>query len=241
MFRVHNFSVNIYIALILLFLVNAPSVEAQNKTIEQLQRMIVSLKACRSSLTDVRCDMDILDPEAQALVTRAHELENRVYESQSKINSGSAYSSSGGCYDSSITKPTPFMGNNGEIFKLSDGSLWEVKYEYEYMYEYYPSVIICPSRNLLIVDGEKLNVVNLSGEPVSGGGKVIESNIQGSWNGWSGDTIVKLTNGQIWEQAGAALSLSLGLGNEVLIFEKNNTYHMQVEDEDEAVAVRRLK
>ena len=36
------------------------------------------------------------------------------------------------CYDSSILKPTPFMGNNGEVFQLSDGSLWEVKYEYEY-------------------------------------------------------------------------------------------------------------
>ncbi len=48
----------------------------------------------------------------------------------------------GKCYESSIQKPAPFMGNDGEIFKLADGSLWEVKYEYEYMYEYYPDVII---------------------------------------------------------------------------------------------------
>jgi hypothetical protein len=38
-----------------------------------------------------------------------------------------------GCYESSIVSPTPFMGNNDEIFKLSDGSVWEVKYEYEYL------------------------------------------------------------------------------------------------------------
>lgn len=31
------------------------------------------------------------------------------------------------CYESSILSPTPFMGNNGEIFKLADGSIWEVK------------------------------------------------------------------------------------------------------------------
>lgn len=30
------------------------------------------------------------------------------------------------CYESSIVKPSPFMGNDCEIFKLADGSLWEV-------------------------------------------------------------------------------------------------------------------
>lgn len=58
------------------------------------------------------------------------------------------------CYQSSILSPSPFMGNNGEIFKLADGSLWEVKYEYEYLYEYYPDVIICPSQDKLIINGK---------------------------------------------------------------------------------------
>lgn len=64
----------------------------------------------------------------------------------------------GKCYESSIQKPVPFMGNDGEIFKLADGSLWEVKYEYEYMYEYYPDVIICPDKGKLIIKDKKLNV-----------------------------------------------------------------------------------
>lgn len=55
-------------------------------------------------------------------------------------------------------KPAPFMGNDGEIFKLADGSLWEVKYEYEYMYEYYPDVIICPDKGKLIINDKKLNI-----------------------------------------------------------------------------------
>jgi len=62
------------------------------------------------------------------------------------------------CYESMIVSPVPFMGNNGEIFKLIDGSLWEVKYEYEYLYEYYPSVVICPSQGKLIIGGKSLNV-----------------------------------------------------------------------------------
>lgn len=68
---------------------------------------------------------------------------------------------SGGCYNSSITKPTPFMGNNDEVFVLSDGSVWQIKYEYEYMYEYYPSVIACPKDGYVIVEGKKLNAVLL--------------------------------------------------------------------------------
>lgn len=64
----------------------------------------------------------------------------------------------GKCYESSIQKPAPFMGNDGEIFKLSDGSLWEVKYEYEYMYEYYPDVIICPEKGELIINDKRLTV-----------------------------------------------------------------------------------
>ena len=68
-----------------------------------------------------------------------------------------------GCYESTIMSPTPFMGNNGEIFKLADGSIWEVKYEYEYLYEYYPKVTICPGRGRVIVRGKALNVAQLKG------------------------------------------------------------------------------
>ena len=145
------------------------------------------------------------------------------------------------CYKSSIQKPQPFMGNNGEVFTLSDGSIWEVKYEYEYMYEYYPNVVICPETNTLIIEGKKLNVANISGGGESAGGSVIESNVNGSWEGWQGDTIVKLMNGQIWQQVGLHLSLSLGLGSEVLIYQKGGLHYMLIEGEDEAVAVMRLR
>ncbi|WP_157893660.1 hypothetical protein [Aquidulcibacter paucihalophilus] len=65
------------------------------------------------------------------------------------------------CYQSTIKSPTPFLGVNDEVFVLTDGSIWQVKYEYEYLYEYYPSVIICPSRGILIVKGKSLNVASL--------------------------------------------------------------------------------
>ena len=65
------------------------------------------------------------------------------------------------CYESAVGSPTPFMGNNDEIFRLTDGSIWQVKYEY--LYAYYPSVIICPTRGTLLVDDKSLNVVALTG------------------------------------------------------------------------------
>jgi hypothetical protein len=61
------------------------------------------------------------------------------------------------CYESSIVKPVPFMGNDGEIFVLSDGSVWEIKYEYEYMYEYNPSIIACPEKGIIVINKKKLN------------------------------------------------------------------------------------
>jgi hypothetical protein len=66
------------------------------------------------------------------------------------------------CYESFISTPSPFMGNNDEVFKLGDGSIWQVKYEYQYLYAYHPSVVICPGKSKLIINGKQLNVELLS-------------------------------------------------------------------------------
>ena len=153
------------------------------------------------------------------------------------------------CYESSILSPSPFMGNNGEIFKLADGSLWEVKYEYEYMYEYYPSVIICPSRGRLAIKGKSLNVKQVGARqsaPKSQprqapSAEVIESQIDGEFSGWEGETIFKLTNGQIWQQAAYAYTYTYKYRPNVLIFRSDGGYQMQVEGIDSRIRVTRLK
>jgi hypothetical protein len=66
------------------------------------------------------------------------------------------------CREGSILEPAPFMGNNDEIFRLDDGSLWKVQFEYEYLYEYYPRVAICPDQGKLIIKGKVLTVAPLS-------------------------------------------------------------------------------
>lgn len=153
------------------------------------------------------------------------------------------------CYESSILSPIPFMGNNGEMFKLADGSIWEVKFAYEYMYQYYPRVIICPALRKLSVNGNTISVEQVGGKrsaPSASSGKdstsdVIESQIEGEFSGWSGDTMFKLTNGQIWQQSSYAYTYSYKYRPNVLIFRTGGGYAMQVEGLDSKIQVKRLK
>jgi hypothetical protein len=62
------------------------------------------------------------------------------------------------------------MGNHGEIFKLLDGSYWQVQYEYEYLYEYYPNVIVCPSSGKMSVNGKSLSISRISASPAASRG-----------------------------------------------------------------------
>jgi hypothetical protein len=146
------------------------------------------------------------------------------------------------CYKDSIVSPTPFMGNNDEIFKLASGSLWQVKYEYEYLYEYYPNVVICPNEGKLLIKGKKLNVQSLSSSRSSGtsSSSVIESQIDGDFNGWEGETVYKLMNGQVWQQASYTYSYSYSFMPKVLIYQDGGRYFMQVSDK-KAVQVIRLR
>lgn len=150
------------------------------------------------------------------------------------------------CYESTITSPSPFMGNNDEIFKLSDGSIWQVKYEYEYLYEYSPSVVICPSRGKLAINGKTLNVQAISRAPAgntvqSQSAGVVESQIDGEFSGWDGETLFKLTNGQIWQQSSYAYTYSYKYRPNVIIFSSGGGFKLQVEGMDQRISVVRLK
>ncbi len=164
----------------------------------------------------------------------------------------STLASAQNCYQSTVLSPSPFMGNNGEIFKLSDGSVWEVKYEYEYMYEYSPSVIICPSRGKLIVGKKSLNVQSISGSSkrqsapssATAGGKwevFEETSLQGSISGTvQMGRIFKTTSGNIYEVTGLTLQLVLELQPDVLVLRNGDTYKLVVKGFDEPLICRKL-
>ena len=69
----------------------------------------------------------------------------------------------------------------------------------------------------------------------------IESTISGEFNGWEGETIFKLDNGQIWQQAEHDYTYSYAYRPDVTIYQTSGGCRMKVEDEEETILVRRIK
>jgi len=75
-----------------------------------------------------------------------------------------------------------------------------------------------------------------------GGTKLpVESYIAGDFQGWSGETIFKLDNGQIWQQASYSYTYHYAYHPRVTIYRAGGGYKMKVEGLDEVVEVKRLK
>jgi hypothetical protein len=70
---------------------------------------------------------------------------------------------------------------------------------------------------------------------------VIESQIEGDFEGWEGETIVKLTNGQIWQQSEYYYYYRYAFMPKVLIFKSGGVYKMKVEGVEKPVGVTRLR
>ena len=165
-----------------------------------------------------------------------------------------------GCYQSSVLSPAPLLGNHGEIVQLADGTLWEVIGAYLYLYKYYPIIVACPTAGKLIVGQDSVNARLIrppdplppasSGPTTSQGvqtakpsprAAVIDSQINGEFTGWDGDTVFRLMNGQIWQQASYSYTYYYAFMPKVLIFKDGDTYQMQVEGVQERIAVRQLR
>jgi hypothetical protein len=70
---------------------------------------------------------------------------------------------------------------------------------------------------------------------------VVESQIEGDFKGWDGETIFKLTNGQIWQQAEYDYTYEYAYRPSVTIFKTSGGYKMKVEDVEETIYVKRIK
>ena len=69
----------------------------------------------------------------------------------------------------------------------------------------------------------------------------IESAISGNVEGWSGETIFKLANGQIWQQAEYAYTYFYEYHPDITIYQTSAGCRMKVEGQDETILVERLK
>lgn len=70
---------------------------------------------------------------------------------------------------------------------------------------------------------------------------VIETQIDGDFEGWEGETIVKLMNGQIWQQTEYYYYYYYTFMPKVLIYRSGGGYKMKVEGVEKAVSVERMR
>ena len=78
-------------------------------------------------------------------------------------------------------------------------------------------------------------------QPPSYFSDVMETLIDGAFVGWNGETIFKMMNGTIWQQAEYSYIYHYAYMPEVQIYEKGDGYYMKVEDVDEEIRVNQIK
>jgi hypothetical protein len=71
--------------------------------------------------------------------------------------------------------------------------------------------------------------------------EAIETNIDGDFKGWEGETIYKLQNGEIWQQAAYTYTYHYAYSPSVVIYLGSAGCMMKVDGVDRAVAVKRIK
>jgi hypothetical protein len=72
-------------------------------------------------------------------------------------------------------------------------------------------------------------------------GSAIESQIDGDFEGWEGDTVVKLMNGQIWRQTDSLYLYHYAFMPKVIVYSGDGGYKMKVDGMSTAVHVEQLR
>jgi hypothetical protein len=72
-------------------------------------------------------------------------------------------------------------------------------------------------------------------------GDQIESQIDGDFEGWEGETVLKLTNGQLWQQTEYYYHYHYAFMPNVIILKTTTGYKMLVDGIPKAVGVTKLK
>lgn len=77
--------------------------------------------------------------------------------------------------------------------------------------------------------------------PAGDGPDLIESSIDGDFQGWDGETIFKLANGQIWQQVSYSYTYHYAFSPKVTIVKVRGVYKLKVDGVDDTIFVKQLK
>jgi len=70
--------------------------------------------------------------------------------------------------------------------------------------------------------------------------QIIKTQIDGEFEGWEGETIFKMKNGQIWQQSSYAYLYHYAYSPEVMIYKTSSGYVMKVEGVDKTINVLQI-
>jgi hypothetical protein len=102
---------------------------------------------------------------------------------------------------------------------------------------------LSPAQRLELDHWLNRHTLRLISEKKSGScSPAIETQIEGDFQGCNGDTIYKLRNGQIWQQASYHHHYHYAYAPDVTIYSSSDGCSMRVaDDDDKPISVRRLK
>jgi hypothetical protein len=75
----------------------------------------------------------------------------------------------------------------------------------------------------------------------AGCGQPIESRVSGEFEGWDGNTVVELQNGQIWKQRDRVYKYTYKISPKAIVYQSGDGCHMKVDGADQEILVERLK
>lgn len=126
--------------------------------------------------------------------------------------------------------------SGGTVVALTNGQFWQQNdYTYSYSYAYMPKVTFYGS-----VGQYQMQV---AGNPSIVGVTQVQGSVQtisGSFNGWTGQTVIALTNGQAWQQTDFTYSYSYAFMPKVTLILSGGVYKMQVAGTTSWIPVRQL-
>lgn len=91
------------------------------------------------------------------------------------------------------------------------------------------------------VTQQELAIIQQLTNPSNPGNNTVETQISGTFKGWDGSTIFKLTNGQIWQQSSYAYTYHYAYQPAVIIYNTTAGYKMKVDGVDSTIYVKRIK
>ncbi len=141
-----------------------------------------------------------------------------------------------------------YKGPEGKtIYEFRDKGVWQQEGNYRVSYTSYSN---SPLIMLFYFNGQWTMTISGTDETMTvkqlnsslSHFSIFESSIDGSFEGWTGETIVKLTNGETWKQDGYSGAYGRSYHPQVTVYETDNDgYMMVVEGVSGQTRVKRIK